>query len=63
MKPSCDLIFFDKSGNAQIWYGKNLKGELEIFTSLGLHPETGKTLKPISKYMIEKYICTKMGNN
>lgn len=63
IKPSCDLIFFDKSGNPKFWYGKNLKGELELFSSVGLHPETGKTLKPISKYMIDKYICFDISNN
>lgn len=61
VEPSCDMAFFDKEGNVKIWYGKNLKGDLEIFTTLGLHPETGKTLKPISKYMIDKYICPKIG--
>lgn len=63
VEPSCDIAFFDKEGNVKIWYGKNLKGELEIFTTLGLHPETGKTLKPISKYMIKKYICPEKGND
>ncbi|WP_298766701.1 hypothetical protein [uncultured Polaribacter sp.] len=62
IEPSCDVAFFDKKGIVQIWYGKNLKGDLEIFTSLGLHPETGKTLKPITQYMIHKYFCSKTNN-
>ena len=38
-----------------IWYKR--KGDiLECFTSPGLHPETGETLKPITRYMIEKYL-------
>ncbi|WP_397446925.1 hypothetical protein [Polaribacter sp. R77954] len=57
--PSCQVKFFDNRGKVKIWYGKSLKGELEIFTSIGLHPETGKTLKPITQYMIDKYFCIK----
>lgn len=53
----CNTEFFDSSGKPKIWYGKNAKKTLEYFTSLGLHPETGKTLKPITKYMINKYVC------
>ena len=56
--PNCETTaFFDLQGNAKIWYGKNSKKELEYFTSYGLHPETGKSLKPITVYMIKKYIC------
>lgn len=54
---NCDSTFFNEKGNPIIWYGKNNIGELELFTSEGLHPETGKTLKPISQYMINKYVC------
>lgn len=57
LEATCEVEYFDKSGKPKIWYGKNSKKELEIFTSYGLHPETGKTLKPISKYMIKKYFC------
>ncbi|MDY0780961.1 hypothetical protein [Tenacibaculum sp. IB213877] len=56
IKGECDYTFFN-NGEIKVWYGKNNKGELELFTSIGLHPETGKTLKPITKYMIRKYIC------
>ncbi|WP_452223492.1 hypothetical protein [Lacinutrix chionoecetis] len=58
IKPDCDIIFFKGDGSVNIWYGKNTKKELELFTSLGLHPETGRTLKPITEYMITKYICS-----
>ena len=44
-------------GSERLWYGKNKNKELEYFTAFGKHPETGKTLKPITKYMIAKYIC------
>ena len=53
----CNTAFFDNSGAPQIWYGKNAEKTLEFFTSYGLHPETGKTLKPITTYMIGKYVC------
>lgn len=57
IEATCDTNFFDEKGNVKIWYGKNRNGKLDLFTSLGLHPETGKTLKPITRYMIKKYIC------
>lgn len=53
----CETDFFDSNGKVKIWYGKNKNKELEFFTSLGLHPETGKTLDPITDYMIKKYVC------
>ena len=58
----CETIFFDSEGNVKIWYGKNNTKELEYFTSLGLHPETSKTLKPITKYMIKTHICDGYNN-
>lgn len=55
--PTCETEFFTANGTPQIWYGKNIHKELEYFTASGNHPETGKALKPITKYMINKYIC------
>ena len=55
--PDCDYIFFDTDNTVRVWYGKNHKKQLEYFTDFGLHPETGKTLKPITHYMIDKYVC------
>lgn len=57
---NCDFGFFKKDGTVKVWYGKNQQKELEYFTNLGEHPETGKTLKPISQYMIDKHICDSM---
>ncbi|WP_157717119.1 hypothetical protein [Formosa sp. Hel1_31_208] len=57
VSPTCDTKFFNDDESVNIWYGKNRNKELEYFTALGLHPETGKTLKPITRYMIDKYIC------
>jgi len=52
------IPFFNKDGSARVWYGKNIQGELEYFIALGRHPETRKTLKPITQYMIDKYVRT-----
>lgn len=55
----CDTRYRTPDGKALVWYGKNSAGELEYFTSHGLHPETGKTLKELSKYMFDKHVCPK----
>lgn len=55
--PTCNYDFFNEDGSVRVWYGKNSEKELEYFTSFGLHPETGKTLKPMTDYMINKYLC------
>ena len=57
INPDCEYSFFNNDGSVRVWYGKNVSKELEFFTDLGLHPETGKTLKPITQYMIDKYVC------
>lgn len=53
----CKTEFFNADGSVKVWYGKNRSGDLECFSSYGLHPETGKTLKPITYYIINKYLC------
>lgn len=53
----CNDLFFDSHGRPLYWYGKNTKKHLEFFTDLGRHPQTGKTLKPITPYMIETHLC------
>ena len=58
ISPICgETKFFNEDGSVKIWNGKDKNKELEYFTAFGLHPETGKTLKPITQYMIDKYIC------
>jgi hypothetical protein len=52
---STNTVFFKKE-KPIVWYGKSFDGNHEYFNQPGLHPETGKTLKPISKYIIKKYI-------
>lgn len=39
----------------KVWYDKSNK-KVVFFTHYGIHPENGKTLKPITRYMINKYI-------
>jgi len=39
----------------KVWYDKS-NNHVEFFTNFGIHPENGKTLKPVSKHIIEKYI-------
>lgn len=51
--------FFNKDGSPCIWYIKTSDKKLEFFTIPGKHPETRKTLKPISQRMIDKYVLAK----
>lgn len=50
-----DTTTFFKNGKPLYWYCK-VDSEPEFFNTHGIHPETGKALKPVSKYIIEKYI-------
>ncbi|MEO7978625.1 hypothetical protein [Flavobacterium sp.] len=51
-----DTTSFFKLGKPCIWYGKSFEGNYDCFTAPGLHPETGKTLKPITQYIANKYL-------
>jgi hypothetical protein len=53
----CDTTTFFRHDKPLVWYCK-VNGKLDFFNSIGtgFHPETGKALKPISQYIIEKYI-------
>lgn len=53
-----DTTTFFKDGKPVVWYGKNNK-KCEFFSHYGLHPETGKTLKPVTKYIVDKYVIGK----
>lgn len=55
--PDCNYPFFKDDGTVNTWYGKNKEGTIEVFTDIGLHPETGKSLSPITVYIIKKYLC------
>jgi hypothetical protein len=47
------LVFF-KNDKPIVWYYKK-DGEIELFNQPGFYPETAKSLKPITKYIIQKY--------
>jgi hypothetical protein len=55
----CDTTSFFKLGKPCVWYGKSFEGNYDCFTAPGLHPETGKTLKPITQYIIDRYLLKK----
>jgi hypothetical protein len=55
--PDCNTRYFNTNGEPVLWYYKVRKGHLELYTSPGLHPTNGKTLKAITRYMIQTHIC------
>ena len=55
IKASLTTTFFIKD-KPVIWYGKSINGEFEYFNSRGVHPITGKELKPVTQYIINKYV-------
>ncbi|WP_329804780.1 hypothetical protein [Flavobacterium facile] len=50
-----DTTTFFKNEKPLYWYCK-VNGKPEFFNTHGLHPETGKALKPVSQYIINKYV-------
>lgn len=55
----CDTtVYFDKNHNAIIWYAK--RGDsIDFFNSHGRHPENNSPLKPVTKYILDKYVNKK----
>ena len=51
----CDTTTFFKAGKAIVWYCK-VDGKPEFFDDPGFHPITGGALRPITQYIINKYI-------
>ncbi|WP_234111290.1 hypothetical protein [Chryseobacterium sp. R2A-55] len=45
-----------------VWYDKSDK-KVEFFTHYGLNPRTGKTLKPVTPYIIGKYVVNSASVN
>jgi len=46
--------FFDLgTGRPIVWFYKNKNGEIELFSLMGFHPETGDELEPVSKEIVE----------
>lgn len=50
-----DTTTFFKNGKPLYWYCK-VDGKPEFFNTHGVHPETGKALKPVSEYIVVKYV-------
>jgi hypothetical protein len=50
-----DTTTFFKNEKPLYWYCK-VNGKPEFFNTHGIHPETGKALKPVSQYIIDKYV-------
>lgn len=52
----CDTTsFFNKEGDAVVWYAKS-GNDIDFFNTYGRHPENGNALRPITKYIIDKYV-------
>lgn len=47
---------FYKYGKPIVWYGRSSNRKIDFFNSRGVHPETLKELKPITDYIIDKYV-------
>lgn len=45
--------FFDlRSGEPAIWYAKGMTGNIELFTLMGFHPDTGEELLPVTREVV-----------
>lgn len=51
----CDTTTFFKNGEAIIWYAKTANG-IDFFNTHGRHPENEHALKPVTHYIINKYV-------
>ncbi|MFH6947743.1 hypothetical protein ACHRV6_04580 [Flavobacterium sp. FlaQc-51] len=52
----CDTTtYFDKNGVAIIWYAKTANG-IDFFNVHGRHPENNSPLRPVTHYIINKYV-------
>lgn len=54
----CDTTIFFEGKKAIVWYCK-VDGEPEFFDGPGFHPITGNGLKPVTDYIINKYVVKK----
>ena len=57
IEPTSETLFF-KAGKPQIWYLK-VDGEIEFYSSDGKHPINDKDLKPVTPYIVNKYVASK----
>lgn len=60
IEPDCNYQFFKSDGTENLWYLKRKNGNIEYFIYHGYHPIAKKTLRPITQYIIDKYICKKV---
>jgi len=52
----CDTTTcFDNNGVAIIWYAKTANG-VDFFNEHGRHPENNKSLRPVTQYILDKYV-------
>ncbi|TDW48745.1 hypothetical protein EV144_103262 [Flavobacterium sp. 270] len=51
----CDTTAFFKNNKAVVWYAK-VGDSVEFFNTHGMHPENGKALRPVTQYIINKYV-------
>ncbi|OMQ11887.1 hypothetical protein [[Flexibacter] sp. ATCC 35103] len=52
----CDTTtYFDKNGVAIIWYAKTANG-IDFFNIHGRHPENNSPLRPVTHYILNKYV-------
>lgn len=51
----CDTTTFFKDGKAVLWYCKS-EDEIELYNKPGFDPVYDKPLRPITQYMIDKYL-------
>ncbi|HEY0091818.1 MAG TPA: hypothetical protein VGB43_04955 [Flavobacterium sp.] len=54
IQPTAETVFF-RHGKPVVWYCKQNR-TVEFFTAAGNHPVSGKQLKPITQYMVKKYV-------
>jgi len=50
-----DTTTFFEAGKPMVWYLK-VDGEIEFYSAPGNHPVSGKALKPVTSYIVEKYV-------
>lgn len=46
-------FFSLRTGNPIVWYYKNKDGEIELFSLMGFHPDSGEELLPVNKQIVE----------
>lgn len=55
--PNCETVYKNEKGEVVTWYYKHGYKDLEVFTSPGVHPTNGKSLRDMTDYMIQTHIC------